>query len=90
MFNTIYRITDIVITKKMSHQKRSAMNKRNKRTGIGFCKYNGDIPVVVIDDSNFLQLKTIPVVNTRGLAYAYRNDIRYQKKNKKPPTIDFD
>lgn len=83
---TIYKVTDIVITKKMRHQKYSALYKRNKRAGIGFCKDNGDIPVVVLDD----QLKTIPVVNTRGLAYAYRNDIRYQKKNKKPPTIDFD
>lgn len=75
----IYKSLPIPVKRKMSHQKRSALYKRNKRTGVGFCWDEGDIPVAVLT-SDLFSVKAIEVVNPRGNAYACRNQNRYFKK----------
>jgi hypothetical protein len=72
----IWRSIDVLIKTKMYHQKRSALYKRNKRRGRGFCLDYGDIPACVIDG---VTLKSQQVDNPRGVAYAYRNRLKYRK-----------
>jgi len=72
----IWTDVNVPVKRKMDHQKRSALYKRNKRSGIGFCWDNGDIPVVVFND---ITQQFEKVVNPRGLAYAHRNQLRYRK-----------
>ena len=74
-----YTSTAVVIKQKMSHQKYRFLRKRNKHQGIGFCYDYGDIPVWTYND---ITNKVEPVLNTRGVAYAHRNALRY-KKNKR-------
>lgn len=71
-----WKSLNVPVKRKMHHQKYSALYKRNKRTGIGFCLDEGDIPV-----ANFNQItqKFEPIINTRGNAYACRNQLRYRK-----------
>ena len=73
----IYREIDVLVKQKIYHQKRSTMNKRNKRRGIGWCTDYGDIPCAVFND---ITKKIEQVENSRGVAYAYRNRVRYQKR----------
>lgn len=75
----VYSTIDVVVKIKINHQKRRFMNKRNKHTGVGFCLDYGDIPAWTYND---ITNKTEPVLNTRGVAYAHRNALRY-KKNKR-------
>lgn len=75
----IWNDVNVPVKRKMYHQKRSSLYKHNKRRGIGFCWDNGDIPVVVFND---ITKQFEQVVNNRGLAYASRNQLRYQKGKK--------
>lgn len=75
----IYTEVDVLIKVKIRHQKLSALYKRNKRKGIGWCLDNGDIPNCVF---NNITKNFEPVENNRGLAYAYRNRLQYRKKYK--------
>jgi hypothetical protein len=71
----IYACIDVTIQCKMYHQKYSAMNKRNKRRGIGWCNDSGDIPTAVFSNGKFRE-----VVNNRGRAYALRNAKKFRRK----------
>ncbi len=75
----VYATIDVVVKRKMYHQKYKFLNKRNRHSGIGFCIDYGDIPTWTY---NNITKKTESVVNTRGVAYAHRNALRY-KKNKR-------
>lgn len=81
MYVEIYRDVDVIIERKIRHQKYSALYKRNKRKGIGWCLDNGDIPVTVISREG-IALSVYPVENNRGLAYSHRNAKRYRKTKK--------
>ena len=74
-----YAETNAIIKVKIYHQKRSALYKRNKRQGIGWCQDYGNIPTGVFN-SETKQFE--PAINRRGLAYAHRNRAMY-KKNKR-------
>lgn len=80
----IYKSVNVPVKRKMKHQKYSALYKRNKRSGIGFCWDEGDIPVtVLVSDKPFGTVRAVEVVNTRGRAYACRNQNRYFKNKRK-------
>ena len=82
----IYKSLNVPVKRKMGHQKYSALHKRNKRTGIGFCWDEGDIPVAVLSrDYPYGPVRAVEVVNPRGKAYAYRNQNRYFKSHKYIP-----
>lgn len=85
----IYKSLDVPVKRKMGHQKRSALHKRNKRLGVGFCWDEGDIPVaVLVRDSLFGPVRVVEVVNPRGNAYASRNQNRYFKNKRKEPIAE--
>lgn len=70
---TIYKDTPLLYKDKIPCY--SLKRKKHYRC---FQVLNGDIPIINLSKGG----KSTPVVNTRGLAYAARNRLKY-KKNKK-------
>lgn len=69
---TVWKATPVIITRKTYCILN--MHKRNTYAGYRFCLDNGDVPLYAITPN-----ARIPVVNLRGIAYATRNRLRYQK-----------
>ena len=79
MVMVISTFVNIKINVKMLNQSRHSLYKRNKRLRRSFCTDYGDLPVYNVNEQTRVWE---PVVNSRGVAYALRNQLRYRKSKK--------